>query len=156
MALMQQPLLSLDEALVMLAEAIPTPFQSAVRADRDDPALDRSTMDGVALRAADGLAPRRILGTLFAGDDPAGWRVEPGTCFRIMTGAVLPEGADAVVPVEQLVEHDGCLIPEVAPRTGDCLRRRGSQARSGDLLLAQGMPANSARMGLRGRAGNGA
>lgn len=153
MALMRPSLISLDDALAILAEAIPAPVQGAVRADRDDPALDRSTMDGAAVRFEDGLAPRRILGTLFAGDDPAGWQVEPGTCMRIMTGAVLPAGANAVVPVEQLREVDGCLLPELEPQAGAYIRRRGSQARLGDLLLPEGIPANATRLGLRAQVG---
>ena len=153
MGLMQQPLVSLDDALTMLAEAIASPAQGAILADRDDPALDRSTMDGVALRFEDGLAPRRILGTLFAGDDPVGWQVAPGTCVRIMTGAVLPAGANTVVPVEQLREVDGCLIPVNQPRIGEFIRHRGSQARSGDLMVPEGVPANAARVGLRAQVG---
>lgn len=153
MVLMQPSLLPLDEALAILAEAIPSPTQSAILADRDDPALDRSAMDGVALRSQDGLSPRRILGTLFAGDDPAGWCVEPETCIRIMTGAVVPRGANAIVPVEQLREVDGCLVPESKPRTGEWIRRRGSQARAGDLLLPEGTPVNAARLGLRAQVG---
>jgi molybdopterin molybdotransferase len=153
MGLMTQSLLPLDEALALLAGAIPAPIQGAIRADRDDPALDRSTMDGVALRSEDGLAPRRIIGTLFAGDDAAGWRVSPGTCVRIMTGAVLPEGADAVVPVEQIREVDGLLMPETNPHQGDFIRRRGSQARAGDLLLSEGIGLNATRVGLRAQVG---
>jgi molybdopterin molybdotransferase len=153
MALMQPSLLSLDEALAILAAAIASPILGAIRADRDDPALDRSTMDGAALRFEDGLSPRRILGTLFAGDDPAGWQVDSGTCVRIMTGAVLPTGANAVVPVEQLREVDGCLIPESRPNAGEFIRRRGSQARSGDLLLPEGIPTNATRLGLRAQVG---
>jgi molybdopterin molybdotransferase len=153
MGLMSQPLLPLDEALTLLAGAIPAPIQGAIRADRDDPALDRSTMDGVALRSEDGLAPRRVLGTLFAGDDPAGWHVSPGTCVRIMTGAVLPEGANAVVPVEQIREVEGCLLPETDPHQGDFIRRRGSQARAGDLLLPEGIGLNATRLGLRAQVG---
>jgi molybdopterin molybdotransferase len=146
-------LLSLDEALTLIAGVIPKTFQAAIQADRDDPALDRSTMDGVALRCADELAPRRLLGTLFAGDDPAGWYVNPGTCVRIMTGAVLPAGADAVVPVEQIQDIAGLLVPTQVPQTGDFIRRRGSQARAGDLLLPEGMPVNAARLGLRAQVG---
>jgi len=153
MTFMQKALLPLDEAISLLAAAIPAPPQSAIRADRDDPALDRSLMDGAALRAEDGISPRRVLGTLFAGDDAAGWRVEPGTCVRIMTGAVVPAGADAVVPVEQLREVDGALVPGNAPKHGEFIRRQGSQAKSGDLLLPEGTPVNAARRGLRAQVG---
>ena len=146
-------LLSLDEALARLAEAFPAAAAGAVLADRDDPALDRSAMDGAALRSQDGLAPRQVLGTLFAGDPPDGFRVGPGQCVKIMTGACLPEGADAVVPVEKLSEAGGRLTPQAAPKPGDWVRRRGDQAKAGELLLPAGMPHNAARAGLRAQVG---
>ena len=150
---MSQPLLPLDDALALLAEAIPTPARPAIRSDRDDPALDRSLMDGAALRTGDGTTSRRVLGTLFAGDDASDWRVEPGTCIRIMTGAVVPAGADAVVPVEQLVETGEGLAPTSLPEPGAFIRRKGSQARAGDLLLPEGAPSNAARQGLLAQVG---
>lgn len=150
---MTESLLSLDDAFSLLSEAIPAPARPAVHADRDDPSLDRSLMDGVALRAGDGTAPRRVLGTLFAGDDASGRFVEPGSCIRIMTGAVVPAGADAVVPVEQLREVADGLVPEAAPVPGACIRRQGCQARAGDLLLPAGAPMNAARHGLLAQVG---
>jgi molybdopterin molybdotransferase len=151
--MVSDPLLSLDDALDLIAAALPPPPQGAVRADRDDPALDRSNMDGIAVRTEDGVAPRFVLGTLFAGDNPAKLRLEPGTCVRIMTGAALPAGADAVVPVEELREVEGRLLPAHPPRVGDFIRRRGSQARSGDVLLAEGAPVSAGRRGLRAQVG---
>lgn len=146
-------MIDLDLALALLATSVPAPKWEAIQADRDDPALDRSAMDGVVLRAADGQAPRRILGTLFAGDDPSGFHVEPGACLRIMTGACIPEGGDCVVPIESLRETGGCLIPVHEPREGDHIRRRGDQAQRGDLLVPEGRPMNAARWGLRAQVG---
>lgn len=138
-------LLDLDEALRRLAEAIPARGLPALHAGREDPALDRSAMDGLALRAADGSGPRRVLGTLFAGMDPAAFRVGPAEGVRIMTGACLPEGADAVVPVEQLA--DG-TTPTILPKEGDHIRKRGSQGAAGDQLLPEGAPWSAVRAGL--------
>jgi molybdopterin molybdotransferase len=141
-------LLDLEEALSRISNAIQPPPAPEIRADRDDPATNRSAMDGVALRSADGSAPRRMLGTLFAGDDPAPFPLEAGTCVRIMTGAALPEGADAVVPVERIrVEGDRVLLDQ-SPRGGDFVRVRGEQARTGDCLLEADRPRTSARTGL--------
>jgi len=146
-------LLPLEEALRRLWEALPAPVAADVRADRDDPAMDRAAMDGVALRATDGRAPRRVLGTLFAGDDPAAFQVVSGTCVRIMTGAALPPGADAIVPVEQLSEAEGAVHLQVDPGPGDHVRPRGEQARAGDLLLPAGAPPTAAATGLRAQVG---
>ncbi len=148
-----QPLMELEEALALLAAALPTPSATAILADRDDPALSRSAMDGIVLRAADGLEARRVLGTIFAGDDPAAFRVDPGGCLRIMTGACIPEGGDAVVPVEQVQEREGLLAPLLAPRPGDHIRPRGVQARAGTPLVPAGRPLNAARRGLRAQVG---
>ncbi len=148
-----ESLLPLDEALQRVREALAAPRWPEVRADRDDPALDRSAMDGVALRSADGAAPRRLRGALFAGDDPAGFQVGPGEALRIMTGAALPSGADAVVPVEQVREEGDLVHPLVEPKAGDHVRRRASQARAGDLLLDGEGPLSAAAVGLFAQVG---
>jgi len=146
-------LLPLDEALHRLWNALPAPALAEVRAERDDPATDRAAMDGVALRASDGRTSRRLLGTLFAGDDPAAVAVLPGTAVRIMTGAALPPGADAIVPVEQLETTADGVRPTVDPEAGDHVRRRGDQARAGELLLPAGTPLNAARVALLAQEG---
>ncbi len=146
-------LLPLEVALQRLWDALPAPALPDVRAERDDPATDRAAMDGVALRADEGRAPRRVLGTLFAGDDPSAFKVTPGTAVRIMTGAALPAGADAILPVEQLRATAGFIHPLADPQTGDHVRVRGDQARAGDLLLPAGMPLNAARVGLLAQEG---
>ncbi|MFN7959063.1 MAG: molybdopterin molybdotransferase MoeA [Holophagaceae bacterium] len=146
-------LLPLEEALRRLWEALPAPTLPDLRAERDDPAMDRASMDGVALRASDGRAPRRILGTLFAGSDPAAFTVTPGTAVRIMTGAALPAGADAIVPVEQLEAAGEQVLPTLDPEPGDHIRPRGEQARAGDLLLPAGTPFNAARIALLAQEG---
>lgn len=142
-------LLPLDEALDRLWTALPAPPTAELRADRDDPALDLAAMDGVALRAGEGRAPRQLLGTLYAGDDPAAFTVAPGTAVRIMTGAALPPGADAILPVEQLHEAAGTIHPLEESRAGDHVRIRGEQARAGELLLPADRPLNAVRIALR-------
>jgi len=146
-------LLSLEDALERLGGAFPAAASGPILADRDDPALDRSAMDGAAMRSQDGLAARTVLGTLYAGDPPGRFQLEPGTCVKIMTGACLPAGADTVVPVEKLRELDGRLVPQAPPRAGDWIRRQGDQAKVGELLLPAGMPHNAARAGLRAQVG---
>jgi molybdopterin molybdotransferase len=146
-------LLPLETALQRLWEALPAPAPAEVRAERDDPATDRASMDGVALRASDGRHPRRLLGTLFAGSDPAAFTVAPGTAVRIMTGAALPSGADAIVPVEQLRQEGDTLHLAVTPEPGDHVRRRGEQARAGQLLLPAGTPLTVARQALLAQEG---
>ena len=141
--------LDLDEALARLEPAIATPSWEPLSADRDDPALDISAMDGAAMRSGDGVRPRSVVGTLYAGDDPGRFSVGPGEAVRIMTGAALPAGADCVVPVERLRDMPQGLVPEEMPAAWANVRRRGSHAKGGDPLLSGGLPLNAARVGLR-------
>lgn len=150
---MAEDLLPLDEALARLRAALPAVPTAAIFADRDDPAVDRSAMDGIALRAEDGTAPRHLTGTLFAGEDPADFRLGPGEAIRIMTGAAVPEGADAVVPVERLEVVGQQVILAAPPVTGDHIRQRGTQARAGDLLRPAGAPVTAAALGLMAQIG---
>jgi molybdopterin molybdotransferase len=110
-------------------------------------------MDGVALQTSGGRAPRKLLGTLFAGDDPGVVQVGPDTAIRVMTGAALPQGADAIVPVEQLRVEGDLVHLLVDPEVGDHLRPRAEQARAGDLLLPLGAPLTAARLALCAQVG---
>jgi molybdopterin molybdotransferase len=92
------------------------------------PPFDNSAMDGYALAAAKGAAvPARlpVLGTIMAGDVPR-CAVETGGAWRIMTGAPIPAGCDAVIPVEKTRELDGGVVELLEPvETGDYVRGRG-------------------------------
>src|ERR1700761_9273477 len=115
-----------------------------ITASRPLPPFDNSAMDGYALIAADVAeaskdAPvrLRVSGEVAAGDTGA-YAVTPGSCLRITTGAKLPGGADAVIPVE---DTDGG-VAQVAIRTpvsaGRPVRFSGGDARQGDVLLPAG------------------
>src|SRR5882757_2086420 len=69
----------------------------SITADRDQPPFNRSTRDGYALRAADATQPLTIAGSLRAGELWKSGPLQPGTAIEIMTGAPVPDGADAVV-----------------------------------------------------------
>src|SRR5260370_2693656 len=79
-----------------------------VLADRDQPPFDRSTRDGFAVRAADfGNDALKIAGQIRAGEQWEGSALEPGAAIGIMTGAPIPDRADAVVMVEHVERSDG-------------------------------------------------
>jgi len=152
------PPISVEEALAIVLKATPVlPFQAALlqdaqgrilgeplQADHDYPPFDKSLMDGYALIASDLGAPRRrleLLETIEAGRDPGGLRrVEPGSASRIMTGAPLPPGVDAVLPVEETEPEPGgrAFVAHGTVGTGANLARRGDDARAGDRLLEAG------------------
>jgi molybdopterin molybdotransferase len=114
-----------------------------VYAERDQPPYDRATMDGIAVSAAVVRAGARRLpieATQAAGDPPRAL-VHPGGCLEIMTGAVLPQGCDAVIPVERIrVEGGQALLPDdLEVVAGQNLNRRGSDQSQGTLLLSAGI-----------------
>ena len=111
----------------------------AMTADRDQPPFDRSTRDGFAVKAVEASgAELRVVGLVRAGERWQGGQLERGTAIEIMTGAPMPEGADAVVMVEHVEESEKVvrLVGERKIRAGDNVVRRGGEARAGEELLA--------------------
>lgn len=110
----------------------------AVTAERDQPPFDRVMMDGIAIRHTGGRR-FRVRATRHAGDPsvPLG---SAEHCIEIMTGAVLPPGADTVVPIERLRIADGTaeLEPGYEPEPGQYVHRRASDHAAGTRLLAPG------------------
>ena len=104
--------------------------EPAIQAAVVVPAFDYSAMDGFAVRAADTPGRLRLTGEIAAGM-AALPTVEPGTTVRIMTGAPMPSGADAVVPIEEAAEHDDGVDLAVA-RPGAHVRTAGHDTRRGD------------------------
>jgi molybdopterin molybdotransferase len=113
-----------------------------VVAQRTLPPWDNSAMDGYAVRSVDVAttpARLRVVEAIFAGSRPTK-KVGPGECSRIMTGAPLPEGADAVVMQEKTRSEPGSAEVEILePVTAHAaVRDRGEDARAGELLLPKG------------------
>lgn len=119
----------------------------------DVPSHDNSAMDGFALRgldlAAEGPTLLTVAGTGLAGQRFAG-AVLPGHCVRIMTGAVMPDGLDTVVPQEfTSVAEDGLIsVPAGILRTGDNRRLRGEDLARGEVALSAGRVLRPADIGL--------
>ncbi|MCC6658092.1 MAG: molybdopterin molybdotransferase MoeA [Rhodocyclaceae bacterium] len=115
------------------------------------PAHDNSAMDGYAVRfadlAAEGETALRLAGTTFAGRAFEG-RLGPGECVRIMTGGVIPQGADTVVIQEVArAEGDRILVPP-RQRSGQNLRRAGEDLREGSPAIRAGKLLRPAELGL--------
>jgi len=108
------------------------PANLRVVAAIDVPPFDNSSMDGFALRAADAPGSLRLAGEVAAGAGSLA-TVEAGTAVRIMTGAPMPPGADAVAPLEVVEEGDG-LVHVPAVEAGAFVRRAGHDTRAGDAV----------------------
>jgi molybdopterin molybdotransferase len=124
-----------------LTQAAGAVLRENIYAERDQPPFDRVAMDGIALQSSSiaGNGGRlRVAGTQNAGDAPLTLS-DPDSCIEIMTGAMLPAGCDAVVPVEQLQRNgEFAEIGRKALSPWQNVHRRGSDCRQGALLLAAG------------------
>lgn len=141
---------------VPLADALGLVTSVDIDAPEAVPPFDNTAMDGFAVRAADTTAatpgsPARlsIVGTLAAGAAPD-LTVGPGQAVRIMTGAPLPAGADAVVMVERTkVVDDGATVAvEVAVEPGNHLRRAGDDIEAGQRVFPAGTALTPAHLGV--------
>jgi len=159
-------MLTVSEALQRLLAALPVTSVESIQledaagrvlaedivADIDSPRFANSSMDGFAVRAADlaGAGNGKATMLTVAGDIPAGKFIDAtlqsGQAMRIMTGAAMPRGADAVIPVEDtdapVAQADAALPEQVqvkrALKAGDYVRLAGQDFRAGDVLLKAG------------------
>jgi molybdopterin molybdotransferase len=130
----------LESERVPLERAAGRVLAEPVHAVVDLPPFASSAMDGFAIRAADtdgAPVTLRVVDEAAAGR-PAGGRVEPGAAIRISTGGVVPEGADAVVPLELVHETDGAIALHQPVRADANVRGRGGDVRAGDTVLEAG------------------
>ncbi len=113
------------------------------------PAHDNSAMDGYAVRHADveGGGTLDVAGTAYAGAPFAG-SVTPGTCVRIMTGGVVPQGADTIVMQEHVKVEGGRVQIGSGHKRRQNLRRAGEDLKAGEAALKRGQPLRPAELGL--------
>ena len=128
-----------------------------VYAERDQPPYDRVAMDGIALDSDATSRGRRSFAVQAmqpAGDPPLTLQ-SAEHAIEIMTGAVLPQGCDAIVPVEQLQRDEGqvTLIEGLKVVRGQNIHRRGSDTTQGTLLLQAGMRLGAPEIAVAAGAG---
>lgn len=133
---------TIDTETVPLAMTPGRILRQAVRAERDQPPYDRVTMDGIAINHASIASGRRrfpIEATQHAGDPTLKLR-DRDACVEVMTGAVLPQGANTVIPVERIsVSHGNASIEDgYEPAEGQFIHRQGSDHRQGTEVLSPG------------------
>ena len=139
---------------VPLAAANGRVLATRIDAPLDVPGFDRAAMDGYAVRAADTVGATEpdpvdlsVAGVVHAGEEPA-VDVAAGTAAEVATGAVMPDGADAVVPVERTREQgDGVAIQTAVP-PGNSVMPRGADIASGSRALGAGTRLGARHVGL--------
>ncbi|MBD0338820.1 MAG: molybdopterin molybdotransferase MoeA, partial [Thermoleophilia bacterium] len=159
-------LLSLDEAVRTVLERVrPLPSErlplgeaagrvlaEPASAAVDLPPFPSSAMDGYALRAADTPGTLPVVARIAAGR-PAPRPLAPGEAMAIATGGVVPEGADAVAPIEIVVVEDNNIQLARAVETGAHVRPRGGDAGAGDVVVGVGQRLGPAQVGALAAAG---
>jgi molybdopterin molybdotransferase len=137
---------------VPLESAAGRVLAEAAHAAVDLPPFPSSAMDGYAVRAADLPATLPVVFRVAAGR-PAPRPLEPGEAMGIATGGVVPNGADAVIPVEDVVEHENTV--EIAAAVGPAanVRPRGGDLRAGDEVVPAGTHLAAAQLGALAAAG---
>ena len=144
-----------------LSQALHRVLAEDVAAGGDIPPWPNSSMDGYALRGGDTSRasaedPARLR---VAGRVTAGTLVErplaAGEAYRIFTGAPLPNGADAVIPQEDVVEKEGTLVISRRVSVGDYVRPRGEDIKSGETVLGTGQFLGAGEIGLLAALGRG-
>src|SRR5881409_3805019 len=159
-------LLAFEEALRLILERVeplpgaPTPLDEAAGrvlaepavAAVDLPPFPSSAMDGFALRGADTPGTLPIVARIAAGR-PAPRALEPGEAMAIATGGVVPEGADAVVPIEVVSQSANAVNVPHPVAAGSNVRPRGGDVRVGDTLLPAGTRLGAVHVGALAAAG---
>jgi len=139
---------------VLLLSALGRVLAEAVAAPRDHPPWDNTAVDGFAVRSTDtaGAAPERpvlltVVETVPAGRLPTR-AVGPGQATRIMTGAPIPEGADAVVMVEDTAASGDKVAVHAGAAPAENIRPRGEDVRAGSVVVPEGKALRPAELGM--------
>ena len=130
-----------------LADCIDRVLAEDLTAGAPLPAFPSSAVDGYAVRAADGGKALRVLGESAAGR-PFSGSVEPGTAARILTGGVLPDLADCVVMVEEVMLDGDVVTVPPGLRPGVNFHQVGADLRAGEPVLSAGTQLGAAEIGL--------
>jgi molybdopterin molybdotransferase len=141
---------------VPLGEAVGLVLAEDIASEVNSPPYDKALMDGYAVRSIDRELRREILEEIAAGAVPR-FPLTPGAASRIMTGAPLPEGADAVVPVEQteLIDDSTVCFRTIDGVAGRNVLPLGASLRLGDAVLQHGTVLRAIEIGVLAEIGHG-
>jgi molybdopterin molybdotransferase len=137
--LVEQNTRALSTGRAPLGEAAGLVLAEDITSEVNSPPYDKTLMDGYAVMSGDIEPLRRVLETIGAGTVPR-HVITSGTASRIMTGAPIPDGADAVVPIEQteIIDDQTVRIQQADVKPGRHILRLGESLRIGDQVLSRG------------------
>ena len=136
---------------IAIREALNRILAEDIHSHINVPTGTNSAMDGYAVNSGDipssGNVELHVSGTAWAGK-PYDGKLTAGSCVRIMTGAIMPDGADTVIIQEDVQVTGSGIIIDGATRKGDNVRQAGEDIAAGDLILSRGRRLNPADIGL--------
>lgn len=138
---------ALEPERVALRDAVNRVLAEDVASDMDMPPFNKSAMDGYACRRADLPGPLRVVGLVQAGSAYAG-EIGPGECAKIMTGAVVPPGADCVIMVEHTAQAGPSEIRFTGHGTDTNICAQGEDIRAGETVLRRGTRLGPQHVGM--------
>ena len=157
--IIQSNLMTLNSMEVSLSESIGHVLDEDITADRDFPPFDRVMMDGIVINYESWQAGNKVFPVqeMLPAGSPKTTLNDPGSCIEIMTGAILPDGSDTVIPYEEVKYEEGepktaeILSEELAP--GANIHRQGLDRKQGDLLVRKGTSISPAEVAVMASVG---
>ena len=140
--------LPLPGECIPLASAHGRILREAILAPEDQPPFDRSAIDGYLVHVEQPAGLAVLEGTIQPGSPAPAFAPSPGTAYRVLTGSALPPEKAALIMQEDTKATDTGRVHLLQPPSTKHIRRRGSQARAGDTLLAPGQPLNAGALAL--------
>jgi len=124
--------------IISLEKALGRVFSRDVTCRKNLPSFNNSAMDGFAVKAEDAGKTLKINVVIYAGEVKEA-SLRPGECYKIMTGAQVPDDVDTIIPIENVVNFENAevTLPETV-RKGDALRLKGEESREGEVLFKEG------------------
>jgi molybdopterin molybdotransferase len=124
--------------IISLERALGRVFSQDILCEKNLPSFNNSAMDGFAIKAADAGKTLKVNAVVYAGEVKEASLAE-GECYKIMTGAQVPDDVDTIIPIENVIkfENDEVTLPETV-RKGDALRVKGEESKEGEVLFRAG------------------
>lgn len=139
----------LGQERVLITDAVGRILAEDITASWDMPRWTNSAMDGYAVRSQDCQQPTRLeIVDFIAAGGVSAKTVVPGVAIKIMTGAPLPEGADAVIPVEETTEDGTFVQTQKSVKAGAHIRNRGEDVVEGECIVPRGTLLRPAEIGM--------
>jgi len=134
--------------IVPLEAALGQISASSILCQKNLPSYNNSALDGFAFRHKEGLENLQIVATIYAGDtqEPI---LKPNQCYKIMTGAKVPEDADTIVPFEGTIAYtDSQVTLPKKIKKGNAFRFKGEEQKKGNILIPKGVRISSAHIAI--------